>query len=215
MATTTVGGCTLRTVTSLEELEGPWLDLVHAVFGPLGCPRAYFGRHWSSDVKVSQSLSHIFVAVDTDTNTFVATVRIFARSASFNGQAEVSVGGMGEVCTLKAYRKRGLATALLKMAMHQMARDGTQVSALHAASAAAAIYKRLGWHPAPMHIYRCIVPPHPAATVGGAGAPDAPQHPSSSSSSSSTREIDFEDDAAWVSKTKKQNTHEHYPIGIE
>ena len=49
---TTLNGCTLRTLTSLEELQGPWLDLVHAVFGPLGCPRAYFGRHWSSDVKV-------------------------------------------------------------------------------------------------------------------------------------------------------------------
>ena len=43
----------LRALRSETEL-GPWLDLVAHVFGPLGIPRAFFARHWTSDPEYSQ-----------------------------------------------------------------------------------------------------------------------------------------------------------------
>ena len=140
--------------------------------------------------KASQSLHHIFVAVDDDSGTLAATVRIFARTAVLNNNPGVSVGGMGEVCTLPAYRKRGLATALLRMALVQMESDGTTVSALHAAAAAAAIYNRLGWNPVPMPIYQCRVAPNQLT-----GTPH--------SHSAVAKPIDFEDDAAWQAVVKR------------
>jgi len=44
----TPAGFSVRCLRTEEELSGPWLDLVVAVFGPLGIPRSYFARHWTS-----------------------------------------------------------------------------------------------------------------------------------------------------------------------
>jgi len=44
-------GCAIRTLQSVEELNGPWLDLLAEVFG---LPRGYFARHWTSDTEESR-----------------------------------------------------------------------------------------------------------------------------------------------------------------
>ena len=56
----------------------------------------------------------------------------------------------GEVSTLTAFRGRGLASRLLRLSLQEMARSGLRASVLHAASAASAIYRRLGWQGMPM-----------------------------------------------------------------
>jgi len=44
----TPAGFSVRCLRTEDELSGPWLDLVVAVFGPLRIPRSYFARHWTS-----------------------------------------------------------------------------------------------------------------------------------------------------------------------
>ena len=121
-----------------------WLDLVCEVFGDLNIPRSYFARHWSSDPPSLRKLSGVLVAVERQSGNLVATVRVFRRTIRLAGGKQVTVGGLGEVSTLAAYRGRGICTRLLKMALAEMAHSGLKASSLHAASAASAIYRRLG-----------------------------------------------------------------------
>jgi hypothetical protein len=138
-----------RALSHEGELEA-WLDLVCEVFGDLNIPRSYFARHWSSDPPGLRKLSGVLVAVERRSNKMVATVRIFRRTIRLAGGKQITVGGLGEVSTLTAYRGRGICTRLLKMSLAEMARSGIKASSLHAASQASAIYRRLGWQPVPM-----------------------------------------------------------------
>jgi predicted N-acetyltransferase YhbS len=141
----------IRALRSTAELEGPWLDLVHSVFSPVRIPRQYFARHWSSDETSSQNLRWVLVAVERRSGRLVATVRVFRRTIYLRGRAVV-MGGLGEVSCLPCYRRRGLASALLRRALQLLAEEGVRVCALHAAAAAAGMYRRLGWRPAPMEV---------------------------------------------------------------
>ncbi len=132
-----------RTLRHEGELEA-WLDLVCEVFGDLDIPRSYFARHWSSDPPSLRKLSGVLVAVERQSGNMVATVRVFRRTIRLASGKQVTVGGLGEVSTIAAYRGRGICTRLLKMALAEMARSGLKASSLHAASAASAIYRRLG-----------------------------------------------------------------------
>ena len=138
-----------RSLTHEGELE-VWLDLVCEVFGDLNIPRSYFARHWTSDPPALRRLNMILVAVERGCGRMVATVRIFRRTIRVAGGKHTTVGGLGEVSTLPQFRGRGICTRLLRMSLSEMERSGIKASSLHAASAASAIYKRLGWHPVPM-----------------------------------------------------------------
>eukprot|EP01043_Picozoa_sp_COSAG02_P010269 COSAG02_NODE_358_length_23882_cov_25.508683_9_plen_323_part_00 len=141
------------------ELEA-WLDLVCEVFADLKIPRSYFARHWSSDPPSLRKLSGVLVAVERRSGRFVATVRIFRRTIRLADGKQVTVGGLGEVSTLDAYRSRGLCSRLLKMSLAEMAKMGLKASSLHAASAASAIYRRLGKWPvavALVHAYSKMI----------------------------------------------------------
>ena len=100
----------------------------------------------------------IFVAVCVGTGRIVGSVRVFQRTvqAGDDGATQLAMGGLGEVGTLPAWRKKGIATHLLKMAIAYMQKKQLAVSGLHAASAAANIYRRLGWRAASMPM--CTVP---------------------------------------------------------
>ena len=73
-----------RCLASDAELE-PWLDLVVEVFGPLGIPRSYFRRHWTSDVRESARLDGILVAVERASGRMVATVLMERPDALLGG----------------------------------------------------------------------------------------------------------------------------------
>ena len=106
----TPAGFSVRCLRTEEELSGPWLDLVVAVFGPLGIPRSYFARHWTSGAAGNcprppvppaapdcprrhgreQAARGIFVAVDDATGQFVATVRVFRRTLQTRANASAA-----------------------------------------------------------------------------------------------------------------------------
>lgn len=97
----------------------------------------YFRNHYQMDPFADVSL--IFVAMDGD--TIAATVRVFDRHAWIDGRS-VRVGGIGEVSTKPEYRRRGLVSELLQMAIAEMAERGMAVSILFGDQP---IYEKAGW----------------------------------------------------------------------
>ena len=169
-----------------------WFDLLENVYAPLGIPKSYFRRHWTSDVASSRDKSMIFTMHHLDggmpdvrsTSTAaapVATVRVFRRTLRTAANGAVIVGGVGEVATLVACRRRGYATQLLRVAMEAMKDAGITYAALHAASSAAGLYRSLGFVAVPMPICLIEVPSNIPGSDGG----------------DSVMMFDFEDDAAW------------------
>ncbi len=122
-----------------EEFE-PWLDHVSQVFWG---GRQYFINHWQNDLWLD--LEGVRVAVDD--GQIVSTVRVFIRKMYFHGET-VSIGGIGEVSTRSEYRKRGLATQLLKDSIQFMEERGIVVSMLHGNQR---IYSDLGWEHIPLY----------------------------------------------------------------
>lgn len=102
----------------------------------------YFQRHYESDPDADPAL--IFVAMDGD--VIASTVRVFRREMWLSGRA-VPMGGIGEVSTKPAYRKRGLASELLKHAIAAMEAEGMPLSVLFGNQR---IYETHGWRFAPM-----------------------------------------------------------------
>ena len=72
----------------------------------------------------------------------VSNVRIVHRRMRI-GSSLVPMGGIADVSTLVAYRRRGLATALLKDALNYMREHGYAVSLLF--TDIAPFYRRMGW----------------------------------------------------------------------
>lgn len=105
-----------------SELEA-WFDHCATVF--TGASRQYFKNHWINDPW--RDLNTIFVALDN--NKIVSTIRIFKRQIYLCGEA-VTMGGIGEVSTLKDYRKQGLSSRLLAMALEYMKNSNITVSML-------------------------------------------------------------------------------------
>lgn len=122
-----------------EELEA-WFDHVGHVFST---SRQYFVNHWQNDPW--KDFEGIRVAVDN--GQIVSTLRVFIRSMFLHGEP-VSVGGIGEVSTLPEYRRRGLATQLLKDAIRFMEEREIAVSSLHGSQR---IYSAEGWESVPRH----------------------------------------------------------------
>ena len=125
-----------------EELEA-WLDHVTTVFTG---GRQYFSNHWHNDPW--RDSEGIRVAVDD--GTIVSTVRVFIRKMFLHGEP-ITVGGIGEVSTRPEYRRRGLATQLLKDSIQFMESHDIAVSSLHGSQR---IYSIEGWERVPRYYAR-------------------------------------------------------------
>ena len=122
-----------------EELEA-WLDHVTSVFTG---GRQYFSNHWHNDPW--RDAEGIRVAVDN--GTIVSTVRVFIRKIFLHGEP-ITVGGIGEVSTRPEYRRRGIATQLLKDSIQFMESRDIAVSVLFGSQR---IYSIEGWEKVPRY----------------------------------------------------------------
>ena len=125
-----------------DELE-TWLDHVTHVFTG---GRQYFSNHWHNDPW--RDPEGIRVALDD--GRIVSTARVFIRKMFLQGEP-VTVGGIGEVSTRPEYRRRGLATQLLKDAIRFMEDRGIATSSLHGSQR---IYAMEGWEKVPRYYAR-------------------------------------------------------------
>ena len=125
-----------------EELEA-WLDHVTHVFTG---GRQYFSNHWHNDPW--RDPEGIRVAVDN--GKIVSTVRVFIRKMFLHGEP-VTVGGIGEVSTRPEYRRRGLASQLLKDSIQFMESRDIAISSLHGSQR---IYSIEGWEKVPRYYAR-------------------------------------------------------------
>lgn len=122
-----------------EEFDA-WLDHVAHVFS---ASRQYFSNHWYNDPW--KDFEGIRVALDA--GKIVSTLRVFIRKMYLHGQP-ISVGGIGEVSTRHEYRKRGLATQLLKDSIQFMEDRNIAISMLHGNQR---IYSSEGWESVPRY----------------------------------------------------------------
>ena len=122
-----------------DELEA-WLDHVTSVFTG---GRRYFSNHWHNDPW--RDPEGIRVAVDN--GTIISTVRVFIRKMFLHGEP-VTVGGIGEVSTRSEYRRRGIATQLLKDSIEFMESRDIVFSSLHGSQR---IYSIEGWEKVPRY----------------------------------------------------------------
>ena len=122
-----------------DELEA-WLDHVSHVFS---AGREYFANHWHNDPW--KDFEGIRIALDDE--KIVSTVRVFIRKMHFQGE-QITVGGIGEVSTRPEYRKRGLATQLLKDSIQFMEDREIAISMLHGSQR---IYSAEGWESVPRY----------------------------------------------------------------
>ena len=125
-----------------EELE-TWLDHVTSVFTG---GRQYFSNHWHNDPW--RDAEGIRIAVDK--GTIVSTVRVFIRKLFLHGEP-ITVGGIGEVSTRPEYRRRGIATQLLKDSIRFMESRDIVVSVLFGSQR---IYSIEGWEKVPRYYAR-------------------------------------------------------------
>lgn len=125
-----------------EELE-TWLDHVTTVFTG---GRQYFSNHWHNDPW--RDAEGIRIALDN--GTIVSTVRVFIRKMFLHGEP-ITVGGIGEVSTRPEYRRRGLATQLLKDSIRFMESRDIVMSSLHGSQH---IYSIEGWEKVPRYYAR-------------------------------------------------------------
>ncbi len=125
-----------------EELE-TWLDHVTSVFTG---GRKYFSNHWHNDPW--RDPEGIRIALDN--GTIVSTVRVFIRKMFLHGEP-ITVGGIGEVSTRPEYRRRGIATQLLKDSIKFMESRDIVMSSLHGSQH---IYSIEGWEKVPRYYAR-------------------------------------------------------------
>ena len=112
------------------------LDLLALWYGD----RDFFGRYNHHDPGFRDELC----LVACDGGRIVATAQIFARIVNLRG-ARVPLGGIGSVYTLESHRSRGLGSALMRLAVTTMEREGFEISLLFAERLD--FYARFGWRP--------------------------------------------------------------------
>lgn len=110
------------------------LDLLARWYGD----RAFFERYNHNDLGFRDALC----IVARDGGQLVSTVQIFDRAINLEGQA-VPMGGIGSVFTLEEYRHKGVASALMRLAVDTMIREGFEVSLLFAERLT--FYNQFGW----------------------------------------------------------------------
>ena len=87
----------------------------------------FFARYNHNDPGFRDALC----LVARDGGQLVSTVQIFDRAINLDGQS-VPMGGIGSVFTLEEYRHKGVASALMRLAVDTMVREGFEVSLLFA-----------------------------------------------------------------------------------
>lgn len=112
------------------------LDLLALWYGD----RDFFARYNHHDPGFRDKLC----LVASENGRIVATAQIFERMVNMRG-ARVRLGGIGSVYTQESYRGRGLGSALMRLAVTTMEREGFEVSLLFAERLD--FYARFGWRP--------------------------------------------------------------------
>ncbi|MGA8794971.1 GNAT family N-acetyltransferase [Candidatus Binatus sp.] len=100
--------------------------------------REFFARYNHNDPGFRDALC----LVARDRGQLVSTVQIFDRAINLDGQS-VPMGGIGSVFTLEEYRHKGVASALMRLAVDTMMREGFEVSLLFAERLT--FYNQFGW----------------------------------------------------------------------
>jgi GNAT superfamily N-acetyltransferase len=131
-------GIVLRTIEP-HERDGV-LDLLSGWLS-----RDFFARYFNHDPSFRDDLC--FVAADA--GRLVSTLQVFRKHVRVDG-AVLAVGCVGNVYTAPAYRKAGLAAALLERAIAAMRAHGFDVSLLFAELVD--FYGRLGWECVPRYL---------------------------------------------------------------
>jgi predicted N-acetyltransferase YhbS len=112
------------------------LDLLALWYGD----RDFFARYNRHDSGFRDELC----LVACEDGRIVATAQIFERIVNLRG-ARVPLGGVGSVYTIESHRGRGLGSALMRLAVTTMEREGFEVSLLFAERLD--FYARFGWRP--------------------------------------------------------------------
>jgi predicted GNAT family N-acyltransferase len=154
-----------------------WAEFCASVFADKNPPppAAYFERHYKNDPLARLDWIRIVLWNDQ----IVSSCRIFHRDVSLGcatsiadttttTASSVHAGGIGEVCTSKQHRHRGLSKLLLQDSLSIMKSSGFVLSFLHAAPGFFPFYERGGgysstkseWSLARIHIdllknYQC------------------------------------------------------------
>ncbi len=100
--------------------------------------RAFFALYNQNDPAFRDELC----LVAYDRGELVSTVQIFDRAINLEGQ-RVPMGGIGSVFTREDYRHKGVASALMRLSVETMAREGFEVSLLFAERLT--FYNQFGW----------------------------------------------------------------------
>lgn len=108
-------------------------------------PADYFERHYLNDPEKEAS----FIRVAFCGDQIVASCRIFRRQVSLGSGEYADAGGIGEVCTDKKHRKRGLSAQLMKDAKQIISESGMELSFLHSSPDFFPVYEKAG--------YKCTV----------------------------------------------------------
>lgn len=98
----------------------------------------FFARYNQNDPGFRDALC----LVARDGGRLVSTVQIFDRAINLDGHS-VPMSGIGSVFTLEEYRHKGVASALMRLAVDTMAREGFEVSLLFADRLT--FYNQFGW----------------------------------------------------------------------
>jgi GNAT superfamily N-acetyltransferase len=100
--------------------------------------RSFFARYNENDRAFRDELC----LVARDNGRIVTTVQIFDRRIRLMGQ-EMAMGGIGSVYTLKEFRKRGIASELMRLSLRTMEREAFELSLLFAERLK--FYSGFGW----------------------------------------------------------------------
>src|SRR5271168_5130940 len=98
----------------------------------------FFARYNRNDPGFRDALC----LVARDGGRLVSTVQIFDRAINLDGQS-VPMAGIGSVFTLDEYRHQGVASALMRLSVDTMIREGFEVSLLFAERLS--FYNQFGW----------------------------------------------------------------------
>ena len=98
----------------------------------------FFARYNQNDPTFRDALC----LVARDGGRLVSTIQIFDRAINLDGQS-VPMGGIGSVFTLDEYRHKGVASALMRLSVDTMVREGFEVSVLFAERLT--FYNQFGW----------------------------------------------------------------------
>jgi len=137
-------------VRSLREEELiSWTEFCADAFSAKANPplATYFHNHFINDP--DSDINFIFVAMLASTQEIASTLRLFRRRF-FQGDDEtdlypIPIVGIGEVCTKKKFRRKGLSSLLLTHALQVAFAQQYEYALLHSSSGIQTFYKKFGF----------------------------------------------------------------------